>query len=103
MPWASLKKSSDEGKDYEQKEYAAVADAFGGGGNITFLEHYTVFEKLVSLLVVLVIFLMLGNVLKWTLDYFDRQNEEKLKAEGEVIEKELEEELESEGAEGESA
>ena len=70
---------------------------------ITFLEHYTVFEKLVSLLVVLVIFLMLGNVLKWTLDYFDRQNEEKLKAEGEVIEKELEEELESEGAEGESA
>ncbi len=61
------------------------------------------FEKLVSLLVVLVIFLMLGNVLKWTLDYFDRQNEEKLKAEGEVIEKELEEELESEGAEGESA
>ena len=41
------------------------------------------------LLVVLVIFLMLGNVLKWTLDYFDRQNEEKLKAEGEVIEKEL--------------
>ena len=70
---------------------------------ITFLEHYTVFEKLVSLLVVLVIFLMLGNVLKWTLDYFDRQNEEKLKAEGEAIEKELEEELESEGAEGESA
>ena len=70
---------------------------------ITFLEHYTVFEKLVSLLVVLVIFLMLGNVLKWTLDYFDRQNEEKLTAEGEVIEKELEEELESEGAEGESA
>ena len=70
---------------------------------ITILEHDTVFEKLVSLLVVLVIFLMLGNVLKWTLDYFDRQNEEKLKAEGEVIEKELEEELESEGAEGESA
>lgn len=68
---------------------------------ITFIEHYTVFEKLASLLAVLVVFWVLGSILKWTLDYFDRKNEEKLKAEGEVIEKELEEE--PEGAEGESA
>jgi len=57
---------------------------------ITYIEHYSIVAKLVSLLVVLVVFLVLGNVLKWTLDLFDRQNEERLKEEGEVIEKELE-------------
>ena len=57
---------------------------------ITFIQKYTMFEKLVSLFAVLIIFYVLGSVLVWTLDYFERQNEEKLKEEGEVIEKESE-------------
>jgi len=57
---------------------------------ITFINQYSMNAKLVSLFVVLLGFYLLGSVLKWTLDYFDRQNEEKLKDEGEVIEKEPE-------------
>lgn len=49
---------------------------------ITFIEKYTMIAKLVSLFVVLLLFYVLGSVLKWTLDFFDRQNEEKLKEEG---------------------
>lgn len=55
---------------------------------ITFIKHYTVFGKLLSLLIVLIIFYALGSVLKMTLDHFDKENEKKRKAEGEVIEKE---------------
>ncbi len=57
---------------------------------ITYIEGYSIMAKLVSLFVVLLLFFLLGSVLKWTLDYFDRQNEEKLMEEGEVIEKDLE-------------
>ncbi len=57
---------------------------------ITFIEEYTMTEKLVSLFVVLLIFYVLGSVLKWTLDFFEHQNGERLKEEGEVIEKESE-------------
>lgn len=57
---------------------------------ITFIQDYSVLAKLVSLLAVLVIFYLLGSVLRWTLDRFDRQNEEKRGEEGEVIEKETE-------------
>lgn len=57
---------------------------------ITFIEKYTMAEKLVALFVVFLIFYVLGSVLKWTLDFFERQNEERLKEEGEVIEKESE-------------
>lgn len=57
---------------------------------ITYIRNDPVIVKLVSLFLILLIFLMLGSVLKWTLDFFDRQNEERRKAEGEVIEKELE-------------
>lgn len=53
---------------------------------ITFVNHYSVFGKLVSLLAVLLIFYFLGSLLKWALDYFDAQNEKE--KEGEVIEKE---------------
>lgn len=55
---------------------------------ITFVQKYSVLGKLTALLVVLVIFYLLGSILRWTLDYFDKQNEEKSKEEGEVIEKE---------------
>ena len=58
---------------------------------ITYIEKYTMVEKLVSLFLVLLIFYILGSIMKWTLDYFDRQNEERLMEEGEVIEKEAEE------------
>ena len=58
---------------------------------ITYIEQYSMNAKLISLFVVLLIFYVLGSILKWTLDYFEQQNEQKLKEEGEVIEKELEE------------
>uniref|UniRef100_UPI0040564FAB hypothetical protein n=1 Tax=Acetatifactor sp. TaxID=1872090 RepID=UPI0040564FAB len=57
---------------------------------ITFIQNYSVLHKLVSLLIVLLIFYFLGSVLRWTLDYFDGQNEKKKKEEGEVVEKEAE-------------
>lgn len=55
---------------------------------ITFIMGYSTVEKLAFLLAVLVLFYLLGSVLKWTLDYFDMQNEKKRQEEGEVIEKE---------------
>jgi len=55
---------------------------------ITYIQDFSMTTKLVSLFVVLLLFYILGTVLKWTLDFFDRQNEEKLAEEGEVIEKE---------------
>lgn len=59
---------------------------------ITFIQNYSVLRKLVSLLIVLLVFCFLGNLLRWTLDYFDAENEKKSKEEGEVIEKKPEEE-----------
>lgn len=67
---------------------------------ITFIQKFSILNKLVSLLIVLLIFYFLGSLLRWTLDYFDQQNEIKSKAEGEVIEKETEE---TEGAEEKKA
>ncbi len=57
---------------------------------ITYIEKYTMAEKLVALFVVFLIFYVLGSVLKWTLDFFEQQNEARLREEGEVIEKESE-------------
>lgn len=57
---------------------------------ITFIRKYSMLEKLVMLFVVMLIFFLLGSVLKWTLDYFDAQNEKHRLEEGEVIEKEAE-------------
>lgn len=59
---------------------------------ITFIQNFSVFKKLVSLLIVLLVFYFLGSLLRWTLDYFDQQNEKKSKEEGEVIEKETDDE-----------
>lgn len=58
---------------------------------ITFIRDYAMVERLGILLGVLVLFYLLGSILVWTLDYFDMQNEQKRKEEGEVIEKEAEE------------
>ena len=58
---------------------------------ITYVQDYSILEKLVSIFFVLLLFYFLGSLLKWTLDYFEEQNEKKNAAEGEVIEKESEE------------
>ncbi|MGN1147465.1 MAG: hypothetical protein ACI4TB_03520 [Lachnospiraceae bacterium] len=55
---------------------------------ITFVKHYTILQKLIALLVVLVIFYVLGSALKWALDTFEAQNAKAALDEGEVIEKE---------------
>lgn len=44
---------------------------------ITLARGYSVLGSLVALFAVLVIFYFLGSVMKWTLDYFDRENEKK--------------------------
>lgn len=55
---------------------------------MTFVWGYSLKDKLFALLLVLLIFYFLGSVMKWLLDYFDRQNERKAEEAGEVIEKE---------------
>lgn len=55
---------------------------------ITYIMDYSITKKLVYLLIVLLVFYFLGNVIKWTLNTFDKQNQEALQEEGEVIEKE---------------
>lgn len=55
---------------------------------INLIRQYSMLDQLIVLFVVLVVFYILGCVLKWTLDLFDRQNEEKTPEEGEVVEKE---------------
>ncbi len=56
-----------------------------------FFQEYTVNQKLVALFIVLLVFYFLGSVLKWTLDRFDAQNEKKNQENGEVVEKDAEE------------
>lgn len=59
---------------------------------ITYIQQYSVTKKLAILFVVLLVFWILGSVLEMTINRFEVQNEERLKAEGEVIEKEAAEE-----------
>ncbi len=68
---------------------------------VSYVQKFSILAKLVSLFVVLLVFYLLGNVLVWTLNYFDRQNEERLKEEGEVIEKDGESAEEVQQTEGE--
>lgn len=62
----------------------------------TFCLHYDAKSSLIILLVVLVVFYVLGSILKYVLDVFDKENEKKALDEGEVIEKATEEESETE-------
>lgn len=62
---------------------------------------YTVIQKLLALLLVLVIFYLLGSALKWALDTFEAQNEKAALDEGEVIEKDGTEETAGEEQEKE--
>ena len=57
---------------------------------INLIRQYSVLNQLIVLLIVLVLFYVLGSAIKWTLDYFDTQNELFFSNEGEVIEKESE-------------
>lgn len=42
---------------------------------INLVRNYSILEQLTSLLIALVVFYLLGSLLKWTLNYFDNQNE----------------------------
>lgn len=57
---------------------------------INLIRQYPVINQLVVLLVVLILFYVLGSGIKWTLDYFEMQNDLFFSDEGEVIEKESE-------------
>ena len=72
---------------------------------ITFIQGYSTLKKLVSLFIVLLVFYVLGNILKWTIEFFEVQNEKLRGEEGEVIEKSAEEQEEvlEETEEGEPA
>lgn len=67
---------------------------------ITFFQEYTMFERLLIIFIVLLVFYILGSIMKATLNYFDGLNEKRDIEEGEVIEKESEE-LPEEQAQGE--
>lgn len=69
----------------------------------TYLMEYTMVRKLVSLFVVLVLFYILGSILQWTLDFFDKQNAEKEEEERKEKEEQEKEEQEKEENEGEEA
>lgn len=57
---------------------------------ITFIKDYSLSAKLLSLIIVLVLFYTLGSILKGILDYFDKQNTKESREQGEVIQKEVE-------------
>ena len=57
---------------------------------INLIRNYSIISQLVVLLVVLILFYLLGSAIKWTLDYFDAQNDSFFSEQGEVIEKESE-------------
>ncbi len=60
----------------------------------TYLLHYDMKKSLITLLVVLVVFYILGSVLKYALDKFETENAQNALDEGEVIAKTAEEESE---------
>ena len=57
---------------------------------ITFIRKFSVTAQLSTLFVVLLIFYILGSAIKWTLNYFDKQNEEKAREEEEASAEEAE-------------
>lgn len=55
---------------------------------ITFVNNYPIKNMLSAVFGVLFLFFIFGVIIEKTLDFFDRQNRERSKDEGEVIEKE---------------
>ncbi len=70
---------------------------------MTFINEYSIVDKLLILSIVMFVFYILGRVMQKVLDYFDKQNEEKRRAEEEAREKELmeQEELQKQQESGE--
>ncbi len=58
---------------------------------ITFLKSYPLPGILLSLLIVMTVFYLIGLWIKSMLDYFEKQNAKRAAAEGEVVEKEPDE------------
>lgn len=52
----------------------------------TLVHNYSILEKLFLLLITLVVFGLLGSVLQYLLDYFDKQNEKRLEEEQKILE-----------------
>ena len=63
---------------------------------MTFINDYSIIDKLLILSIVLLLFYFLGVLMQKVLDYFDKQNAEIAKAEEEAREKELQEQEELE-------
>ena len=51
---------------------------------ITMVRQYSLLDSLMALFFVMLLFYCLGSLMRWLLDRFDRQNEEKAKAEAEA-------------------
>ena len=63
---------------------------------MTFINDYSIIDKLLILSIVLLLFYFLGVLMQKVLDHFDKQNAEIAKAEEEAREKELQEQEELE-------
>ena len=63
----------------------------------TWIHGYSVLEKLVILLVVLLIFGTLGSLLQYTMNSFDKQNQKKREAEEQEKAREAEDQKKQEG------
>lgn len=59
---------------------------------VCFVQGYDAFTMLLVLFIVLLVFYILGSIIKRVMEAFERENEEKSKEEGEVIEKETSDE-----------
>lgn len=62
---------------------------------VCFVQGYDAFTMLLVLFIVLLVFYVLGCVIKRVMDAFEKENEARKKAEGEVIEKETSQESET--------
>lgn len=68
---------------------------------VCIVHGYDVFTMLLALFIVLLVFYVLGCVIKRVMEAFERENEERNKEEGEVIEKEASDENSETTSEGE--
>ena len=59
---------------------------------VCIVQGYDVFTMLLALFIVLLVFYILGCVIKRVMEAFERENEERNKEEGEVIEKDVSDE-----------
>lgn len=55
---------------------------------VCFAQGYDAYTMLWALFIVLLVFFVLGSVIKRVMEQFEKENEEKSKEQGEVIEKE---------------